>query len=174
MTLPSVSAKRLIKYLLEFSRTCWASPEGNNVGRLALYCRRIPKSMFTSYKLYNDNFFCLLIFVWNLFSSSSSSSGCSCPLILTPMLLVNKSQSLNKGTNRLCSFFHTSSPIYMSKNNRFNIFWKGRLDVSVYLFLKISSISQVKSGNLHQCHCYIYNNCYELVYWVQLLILKDT
>ena len=112
MTLPSVSAKRLIKYLLEFSRTCWASPEGNNVGRLALYCRRIPKSMFTSYKLYNDNFFCLLIFVWNLFSSSSSSSGCSCPLILTPMLLVNKSQSLNKGTNRLCSFFHTSSPIF--------------------------------------------------------------
>lgn len=76
----------------------------------------------------------------------------------------------------LCSFFiHHHQFLHVKEQSiHRNIFWKGRLDVSVYLFLKISSISQVKSGNLHQCHRNIYNNCNELVYWVQLLILKDT
>ena len=117
MNLPSVSAKRLIRYLLEFSRTCWKSPLRKQCWQTGPLLQKDSQKhvhelqVIQCLELHNDNFFCFLIFVWNLFSSSSSS-GCSCPLILTPTLHVNKSQSLNKGTNRLCPFFHTSSPIF--------------------------------------------------------------
>ena len=41
-----------------------------------------------------------------------------------------------------------------------------------HLFLKISSISQIKSGYFQYCHGDIDDYCYELVNWVKLWILK--